>query len=223
MNILNQMHVIPPDTRDITREVFDENGDLIIHPASFYASKTPNERALVCVLNGLYGLPTLELVDWLREFIGNRSALEIGAGNGALARALGIAAVDNRMQERPEIIERYNRQGQGLVRYGSNIETLEAIKGIKKYKPQVVLGVFITHKYNPREHWRGGNMYGPDVREILKNCEQYVHIGNENTHASHVLWKYPHVLHFRPWLYTRCTSYGRDFIGVWNSLALERR
>src|SRR5271170_675184 len=62
---------------------------------------------LFCHATGRYGLPTIELVEYLKELIGGRSAIEIGAGNGDLGRHLGIPMTDSRLQEDPVIRERY--------------------------------------------------------------------------------------------------------------------
>jgi hypothetical protein len=112
--------------RDITPDIIDESGCLRVMPASYYAGTTPLERALACVKHALYGLHTTELVEYLRSRIGERSAIEIGAGNGALAAAVGIPATDNRMQELPHIDAYYRAQLHQPIAYGKNVERLEA-------------------------------------------------------------------------------------------------
>lgn len=79
---------------DISDAVIDETGRPRVLPASFYENTTPEERGLVCHRHGLYCLPTVELADFVRETIGGRTAIEIGAGNGALAEKIGIHATD---------------------------------------------------------------------------------------------------------------------------------
>ena len=42
---------------------------------------------LWCVRQGIYQLPTCELIEWLKEAIGGRTAIEICAGRSCLGRS----------------------------------------------------------------------------------------------------------------------------------------
>lgn len=212
---MDGVHILDGNVPDIAPELHDAEGRLRVMPAAFYASKTPETVAVYCVRNGSYGLPTTELCEWLTGFIGGRSALEIGAGNGGMAAHLKIRAVDNYMQDTPALRLLYRAAQQAPVKYGSNVEKMEANDAVKLYKPQVVIGYYITHRYNAAEHWRGGNMYAPDIPAILQQVEHYIHIGNEKTHARDPLLALPHETYYFPWLYSRSSMWGRDFIGVW--------
>jgi hypothetical protein len=97
--------------RDIGPEVLDKKGQLFIMPASYYRNTTAPERALLGHRRALYGLPTLELVQWIKDYIGGRRAIEIGAAHGLLAKALGIRATDNYLQGSPEIKAAYESMG----------------------------------------------------------------------------------------------------------------
>lgn len=201
--------------RDLAPDVIDGTGLPRVMPASYYAGATAAERGLLCVRHGLYCLPTVELVDWLRTFIDGRKAIEIGAGNGRLAEALGIPATDSYLQDEPFVREYYDALGQPPIRYGPNVARLEARDAVRKHHPQVVIGSWITHRYNARRHGRGGNMFGPDTDWILGRCEHYVLIGNTQTHAQHSLWQRPHEIHHPAWLYSRAMNGSADFIAVW--------
>jgi hypothetical protein len=201
--------------RDLAVDVIDEAGLPRVMPADFYAKATVSERGLLGVRHGLYCLPTVELVDWLRDFIDGRKAVEIGAGNGRLAEAVDIVATDSYLQERPEMRAFYASLGQPLVRFGPNVLRLDAREAIRKYRPQVVVGSWVTHKYNARRHGSGGNMYGPDTDWVLQRCEHYVLIGNEKTHAQHPLWARTHSILYPSWLYSRAVNGSRDFIAIW--------
>lgn len=98
----NGSYALDARTRDISADVLDGSGRLRILPAAYWATTTPPERGLFCVRHGVYCLVTEELVAYLREAIAGRSAIEIGAGNGVLAEALGIPATDNFMQTWPQ-------------------------------------------------------------------------------------------------------------------------
>jgi hypothetical protein len=213
---LDGTYLIDTDgVRDLAPDVIDEQGLPRVMPASYYAGTTASERGLLGVRHGLYCLPTTELVEWLQAFIDGRKAIEIGSGNGRLAEASGIVASDSYLQDRPEVREYYDAMSQPPIRYGPNVAHLDAREAIRTYHPQVVIGAWITHKYNQRRHGRGGNMFGPDTDWILQRCEQYVLIGNEETHAQHPLWQRPHDIYHPPWLYSRALNGSREFIAAW--------
>lgn len=201
--------------RDLAAEVLDESGRQRVLPASFYAATTQAERAFLCVRHGIYGLVTQELVEWIRQQIGSRTAIEIGSGDGVLAQALGIPATDNCMQTWPEIRAHYERLQQAIVRYGPNVEHMDGHEAMLHYRPQVVVASWLTHKWRVTAPPKvGGNMYAPDERELLGNCEAMIFVGNTSAHKQHPILKIRH-LHFEePWLYSRAVR-GRNFIGVW--------
>lgn len=206
--------IIESTGRDLAAEVLDGEGRQRVLPAAFYAGTKLEERAVLCVKHGIYGLVTEELVAWIREHIGQRTAIEIGSGDGVLARALGIPATDNKMQERPALRAHYEMHGQAIVNYGPNVETIEGEEAVRKYAPQVIVASWLTHIYRPNAHERGGNMYAPDERELLANCEAFIFVGNTSAHAKHPILKIRH-LHFEePWLYSRAVR-GRNFVGIW--------
>ena len=70
-----------------------KNGELQILPHSFWRGYTQEEIALFCNKNAFYCVPTAELLYWLMKEIDGRRAIEIGSGNGVLARALGVTAL----------------------------------------------------------------------------------------------------------------------------------
>ena len=205
------------NTRDLTPYLMDEGLEsLRVLPASFYAGTTAEERAVVGMKHGLYGLPTIELVQWLLLQIQERSAIEIGAGHGQLAKALGIVATDNKMQSAPEIQDYYKALGQTPVPYGDHVEHLDAEQAIKKYSPQVVIGSWVTHKYNPDKPELEGNMFGVDETAILDSCQTYIFIGNTHVHRNKPIWARPHQRIEPDWLYSRAVNGSKDFIAVFN-------
>lgn len=202
--------------RDIAPDVLDETGRLKVMPAAYYDATTIEERAIFGVRNGIYALPTVELIDWLRAAIGDRSAIEIGAGNGVIAEALGIPATDNRMQEEPAIRAQYAAMHQPTVTYGAHVEKLDALEAVSKYRPQVVVAAWVTHKYDATRHEAGGNAWGVDERELLRNVEQYIFVGNTAVHTHKAIWETrPAVWENAPWLYSRAMNGSPDFVAIW--------
>lgn len=212
---MDAIEINPDEIRDLGDEALDEAGRLRILPASFWAATSVQERALFGHRNGLYLFPTVELVDRLRQMIGGRSAIEIGAGNGVLAQALGIPATDNKQQEMPKYRAAYELSKQPIVRYGDNIVEMNASRAVRQYKPQVVLGSWITHKYDPARHVEGGNEIGVDQRDVLLHCEQYIVVGNEHTHRFNPLWSRPHEIDYPPYVFSRASNGRREFICTW--------
>lgn len=209
------LHLVDPRTvRDLAPHLLDGQGRLRIMPAKFYAQTTLQERALFGMRHGYYLLPTEELVEYLGRKIAGRRAIEIGAGSGTLAAALGIPATDNRQQERPEIAAYYAALGQAPVPYGAHVETLDAHEAVSKYRPDVVIACWVTHRYDPNRPAAEGNATGVLEEDIVRCCE-YIHIGNERVHQHKPIWSLPHEKETPPWLYSRAVNGTPDFIATW--------
>src|SRR3989304_2203041 len=91
-----------------------------------------------CVKNGVYQMPTCELIAWLQQEINGRSAIEICAGRSCLGRYLGIHMVDNYMHCLPEMNFMYSMLGQQPTQPLDDVERLDANKAVLKYQPQAV-------------------------------------------------------------------------------------
>lgn len=210
-------HTLDPDAiRDLSPEVLGPDGRMQVLPAAYWASTTPQERALFGHRHGLYSFPTIELVEYLDALIGTRSAIEIGAGHGVLAQVLGIPATDNRMQEKDPYRQVYALTGQPAVRYGPNVVDMHASRAVRRYRPQVVIGCWVTHKYDPARPAAGGNEVGIDEEDILRNCATYVVVGNERVHGAKKIWGRPHTIEYPSFVYSRAVNGTREFIAAWH-------
>lgn len=206
--------VLDPDSvRDLRPEALDEHGTLRVLPAAFWQATTVDERALFGLRTGSYGFPTLELVAYLKELIGGRRAIEIGAGNGVLCKALGIPGTDSYQQREPKYAAHYAALQQPTVPYGAHVEKMDAATAIRHYRPEVVIGCWVTHRYDPADHKRGGNEAGPDGDDLLAHCKDYVLIGNDRVHGANPLWSRSHTCVSLPFLYSRAHG-SRDFVAV---------
>ena len=201
--------------RDLAPDVLAAPGRPRIMPASYYRSTATEERGVFGQRHGIYGLPTAELIDWLKEAIGGRSAIEIGAGHGGLAAALCIPATDNRMQEHPAIRTHYALIRQPVVTYGNNVERLDAQEAVAEYRPQVVVASWVTHVYREDRDEAEGNMFGVDEDAILDAVDAYIFIGNTKVHAPKTIWSRPHKIFHPNWLFSRAVNGSPDFIAVW--------
>jgi hypothetical protein len=210
-------HVI--DRGDLKKDpadfgALDADGRLQVFPHEFWTEFTQAEIAHFCVKHGFYCVPTTELVEWLFERIGDRKAIEIGSGSGVLADALEIQGTDNKMQEWAHIKALYEQTGQTPAPYGPNVRQMDAQVAVDVLKPKVVIAAWVTHKWNEKESWREGNMYGVREDKIVKRHE-YIHIGNRHVHRHKPIMDLPHEEFEFPWLVSRAMNGTPNFIGVW--------
>lgn len=207
----------PEDTRDIAPEVIDpETNRMRVLPASYWATTTMPERAMFGHRHGIYSFPTTELATRLGEIIGGRSAIEIGAGNGVLAEALGIPGTDSRQQDELKYRLIYKLMNQPPVTYGPNIVAMHASRAVRHYKPEVVIGCWVTYKWDPGLPEAQGNEAGIDEADIMANCDTFILVGNEHTHRHSKIMRRRPALEFPDYVYSRASNGKRDMIAVWN-------
>jgi hypothetical protein len=201
--------------RDLRPETLDAEGRLRVLPAAFWAGTTRDERALFGSRTGLYSFPTEELVARLKEIINGRRTIEIGAGHGVLAEALGIPATDSFQQRMRHYAKLYAAQGLVTVPYGPAVTPMPADQAVRVYEPDVVIACWVTHKYDPAQPARKGNEVGVDELDILQHCAEYVFVGNEGVHADKPLWELQkHTIEFPAYVVSRAANGSRDFIAV---------
>lgn len=183
-------------------------------PAATLAKIPQNDISLWCWKRGLYQVPTIELIDFLKAEIGEpASCIEIGAGAGHIGRQLGIRMTDNMMQDWPEIKLHYKAANQPTVNYGRDVENIPAKRAINKHLPKTVLACWVTEKWvNGR---KDGSMHGVDEELMLSRppVEKYILVGNQLTHGGKAILKtIPYqVLQF-DWLYSRSMEKSQNAI-----------
>ena len=167
-------------------EILLVNGEIQNLPYDVLNQFPQEKISLFCHKYGIYQIPTVELINFIKKEIGDKKAIEIGSGNGCIGRALGIKMTDNKMQERPEIKQIYLATGQPVITYGKDVELIDGIEAIKKYRPEVVVACWITQKF--KEGMKDGNIFGVEEELIFENgVEKYIHVGNEKTHSNKVI------------------------------------
>jgi hypothetical protein len=77
-------------TDKLDRELIGDDGYIKLLPSEFYRQFTKSEIIIWANKRGIYTFPTIELVEWLKQTIGDRSAIELGAGHNRLGHYLGI-------------------------------------------------------------------------------------------------------------------------------------
>ncbi|EAB4417367.1 hypothetical protein D7B12_18215 [Salmonella enterica] len=195
MNLLSVASQATPmealgDCPPIDKEgLFDSKGVLLPKPAAFYRSLTVAQRAMLGHEHGIYSFPTIEAVNFLRRIVEGREhkTIEIGAGNGGWCKALGIRGTDSFLQRRPDIAAKYASMGQPPASYGPHVEKLEAIKAIRKYRPEVVIGSWVTQKFRADRFCMRGNVDGVDEIRLLELVDEYIIIGNTAQHGDKMI------------------------------------
>lgn len=198
-------------------EYLDEQVSVYVklRPAAFWQALPPDHLRAWAGLNARYCIPTVELIDWLRERIGGRKALEIGAGQGDLGHHLGIPMTDSYVQSlNPSVLTYYLMAGQQPTVPPGDVIREDAETAVRTRKPKVVIGAWITEKFKG-DHDVGGNMYGPREEYIIERCQTYISIGNENVHGKKRIMNVPHETHYFPWLVSRAKDPSKNVIYVW--------
>lgn len=190
------------------------DGLLQVKPFDYFKNIPENDIKLFMVEHGIYVMPTQELIEWLMDNIIG-SAIEIGAGVGSIGRALGIPITDNKMQQWPMIKMMYEMMHQKPIEYPEDVEELDYADAVIKYRPETVIGGFITHKWLPGMDQ--GNEHGVREEFLLNNTKRYIMIGNRITHAAKPILKRDHLELYFPWLVTRGMDQSQNRIFVWDS------
>lgn len=217
-----QAHLLQLDEE--AQEILDaealENGALTVMPADFYRHFRQADLSGFCQRHGFYLLPTVELVELIDRLIlqisPTRSAIEIGSGNGTLGAALDIPCTDSHMQNDPHIRALYELAGQPVTRYGAHVERLDALSAVERYRPEVVVGAWVTHIYDAKEHARGGNMYGVDEVALLQRVKRYIFVANMNPHALKPLLALPHATIQTDAIFSRGIDASKNALLVWD-------
>ncbi len=207
MNISSLNHM---STRDI-ENVLLKDGKLIPVPYKELTKFSQEKISVFCHKYAFYQIPTTELIDFLRNEIGELKAIEIGAGNGSIGRSLGIPITDNKLQERPDVKISYKAMGQPTITYPSDIIKLGGNVAVERMKPDVVIASWVTGKDI-------GNYYGIHETKIIKSIKKYIHIGNEKTHAKKlILDRFNYKAIKEDWLVSRSMEKEQNIIYLINN------
>lgn len=198
-------------------DLADEQGRLKIVPARDYDAFDRMSVRLWCLRHARYGLPTTELIEWLQPHIEGKVAIEIGSGTGDLARALGIPATDNRMQEWPFIVDLFQKMRCPVIQYPEEVEALDALAAVERYRPEVVIASWVTEWIDPDQPPppQGGNVYGVKETELLATGVKYILIGNEAVHGRKRIMSFGHQVYRLPFLCSRASQPDLDRVYIW--------
>ena len=213
--------IYPPEVQEFLakydRFLLDERGIIKLQSADFYKTIDNTDLRVWCICRAIYQLPTIELVDWLKNNFNLDKAIEIGAGNNYLYHHLGIKGVDNYSEQIPAVKLTHDLLNQPSTNPPSAVEKLDAIAAIEKYQPETVITSWATLKTNDPEGVDAGHSYAPDEGEILATGVTYVFIGNEHNHGDRPILNKPHETYYFDWLVSRGKDQSKNCIYVWNS------
>jgi hypothetical protein len=206
---------VAPEMRILDTLFLNPEGGITLESAAKWTSYHPYARAAWCQQHGFYGLPTRELVAFLREVIGDKRALEIGSGSAELGAHLEIPMTDSGIQCTPQMRLVYEMMGQRVTEPGPRVERLCAQEAIAKYEPQMVIGSWITRRFVPGVDVEGAAQAfreGVDEEALLEQVPGYVLVGNTRSHGEKTILSHPHVRLQAPWLLSRSIYAGDNVI-----------
>lgn len=196
--------------------MLDINDKLPLLPSSFYDRVDRDVLRTFCHKAARYHLPTIETIDHLNHLLkpyDKADVLEIGAGAGDLGYHLGIRMTDNYCQVWPDVKTYYETLGQPIIQYGKDVERLDALEAVKKYKPKVVIGAWVTQWVDPNKPPdRKGSMYGIKEDQLIELVDMYILIGAEEIHNTKVILDKPHEKIDAPFVKSRRTD---NKIWIW--------
>ncbi|WP_143056578.1 hypothetical protein [Chitinophaga sp. YR573] len=183
------------------------------------------ERSAWAQMNSVYHFITKEMIEWLKEKIEGRSAVEICAGNGGIARLLGIPATDSYYETEPNGIDYCLKKGIRPVFPAADVIKMEANEAITYDKPKVAIGAFVPQIYlhsdvnsdNPGKTW------GVDEVLLLKKVQTYIMLGNEIVDKGKRIFKLPHQTYRLPWQITRANEQALNRIWIWDKRIMKVR
>lgn len=207
--------------RDLSAEVLLPNGHIKLLPARFWLDLPREVVAAWGHLRGTYGIPTIEIINWLREQIAGRTVIEIGAGNGDFAYHLNIQATDSYAQDDPLTKMLYKATGQPVIQYPPEVERLNAEMAVAKYQPQVVIASWVTQLFVEGLDKEGNAqafIHGVDEIALLSQpfIETYIVIGNMDNHGRKRARRKPHSV-LKPYgLVSRSMAPEKNCVFLWN-------
>ncbi len=202
------------EVTDISSELLMDNGKMKLLPAEAYKKLKWEDFRTFCHFNGRYGIPTVELVEFIKKVIDGRDAIEIGSGAGDLGYHLGIRMTDSKIQQDPCVALQYQAMGQPVIKYPDDVEKIDALYAVKKYRPKVVVSSWIT-PYSPKQRKYNTSPHGVREPEILARVSTLIIVGNLDIHGDKPILKSPHRKLSYPWIVSRAKNPENNRIFIW--------
>lgn len=218
--MIDQAEIIKtPDLKAMDRDLLEPvSGRVRLMLASEWRKIPLDQLRAWCHHRARYGIPTIELVDFLKGYVVPKRTIEVGAGMGDLGFHLGIRMTDSFAQVRNPLVKNFmGAFKQPPTEPPSDVRELDALKAVHKYQPTVVIASWLTQKYvqGDGEARIGSSVYGPDEVSLVNGCQTYVHIGNYSVHGDKRALLLPHTEIAGDWLVSRAANQKGNFIAVW--------
>ena len=188
-------------------------------------SFNPLTVKLWCHKRAVYQIVNPELVETIRDIIGERSAIEVGAGNATLGTALDIPVTDSFVQHK-ETKKLYELLNQPITAPPLHVQEFGAVPAAKHFKPQVIIGCFLTQKYKQGDEKHtppiGSSIYGADHFKLLENCQTLILTGHHMVHKDNRIFTLPHKTYSAPWLLSRTSLVDGNRIWVFENPAYQQ-
>jgi hypothetical protein len=207
-------HLTEKEKQSLNELLLDEEGLVKVVPAKVLQAIPQEKLAVWCHYNAIYGLHTTELIEWLKPYIENKKAIEIGAGKGTLGKYLNIPQTDSFLSvTNKEVQLYYLALQQQPIQPHKYVLQYDALDAVKYFKPEVVIGSWVTQQCD--EPIPQSNYWGIKEEEILKLVNTYIVIGNEKSHNLKSILRYEHKEYKFDWLYSRSLGKEQNIIYVW--------
>lgn len=205
------------NTDYLNKILLDDKGRYQPVPAAILHDINIEHLQLWAIKMGVYQFVTTEMIDWLKNEIGDNRAIEIAAGNGAISRALGIIGTDSYRQQDLDVKLFYDLLGHATTDPPKDILKYEALAAVKKFRPHTVVGAFITQYGTKAERQKDFvcNPTGVKEWEILYYIRKYICFGNLNTHPGKKIYQLPHKVYKFDWLLSRAIDQSQNRVWVW--------
>ena len=122
---------------------------------------------------------------------------------------------DSKQQENIIIRRSYEAMGQPVIKYPDDVERLDALDAVYRYKPKVVIASWIT-PYAPYEMSYGSNPFGVKEDKILKLVETFIIVGNMDVHFDKPIRQLDHEILRADWIVSRAKHPENNCIFIWN-------
>ncbi len=196
-------------------DFFFKDGKFQLQSAKDIKNINPADLAVWCLKKAIYGIPSLELINFLKTEIDSEKAIEIGAGNGYLGQFLDIPQTDSWLQAKPKIVAFYKMVKQPIIKYPSHIRKFDAVDAVKRFKPKVVIGQWVTQR--SKQLKPQSSPYGINEKTILGYVDKYIMIGHETQHNQRLIRQYKHRVIKEDWICSRAAEHDQNVIYIWNT------
>lgn len=205
--------------QNLAYNLLDESGKLRLYPASWYDSIPYEILRLFCHFYCRYFFPTVEAIEFLSKKIKDKNVIEIGAGCGDLGYHLGIPMTDNYQQTFSDVKAAYAKMGQPVINYGEDVIKMDALTAIEEFKPDYVIGAWITPWGDPKlpAPPEGCNIDGVKEEELLRRTG-YINIAAKSIHSHKSILRHPHRTIAPEFLRSRKQNRYDNVIWIWENM-----